>query len=104
MFNNGVCLSRSLFVNNVKMFLALAGIDPKGYSGHSFRIGGATTAASAGLMDWEIKVLGRWSSDTYQNYIRTPTSVLLGFANRMSKTEHNTLYNFRNPYVKNIFQ
>jgi hypothetical protein len=102
-FQNGVSLSRALFVSNVKMYLALAGIDPRGYSGHSFRIGGATTAAAAGLADWEIKILGRWSSDTYQRYIRTPTSSLIGFAKRMTTQHYDRIYNMRNPYVKNIF-
>lgn len=43
------------------------------FAGHSFRIGAATTAASA---PWLIKVLGRWPSDCFERYIKTPPSVL----------------------------
>ncbi|XP_048583959.1 uncharacterized protein LOC125563135 [Nematostella vectensis] len=45
--------------------------------GHSLRIGTASYAAAAGLPDWLIKVLGRWSSDCYQLYVRTPQNILL---------------------------
>ena len=48
---------------------------------HSFSRGGATDAATAGLMDWE---LGLWSSDAYQQYIQTPTSVMVNFASRIA--------------------
>ena len=102
-FDNGLCLSRHLLIRYTKLYLILTGIDAKLYSGHSFRIGGATSAAAAGMADWEIKVLGRWTSDTYHRYIRTPTSLLVGFANRMTQTIPNTLYNHQNPYIANIF-
>lgn len=102
-FKNSVPLSRKLFVNHVKMYLALSGIDPEHYSGHSFRIGGATTAAAAGLADWEIQILGRWTSNTYQRYIRTPSTLLVNFAQRMTCQDYAPIYNFRTPYVKNVF-
>ena len=53
--------------------------------GHSFRVGAASTAAAAGLPDWLIKVLGRWSSGCYQLYIHTPQNVLMSAAPRMAR-------------------
>jgi hypothetical protein len=50
------------------------------YSSHSFRIDAATTAASAGIPDHLIKSLGRWSSNAYLLYIRTPSPVLTSIA------------------------
>ena len=47
------------------------GLPFESLKGHSFRIGAASAAAAAGLPDWLIKVLGRWSSNCYQLYIRT---------------------------------
>ena len=50
------------------------------YSSHSFRIGTATTAASAGIPDHLIKTLGRWPSNAYLLYIRIPSPVLTSIA------------------------
>ena len=69
-FQSRAPLTRSNFVTHFKNALSIAGIDPAGYSGHSFRIGAATTAARRGLQDSTIKQLGRWRSDAYQRYIK----------------------------------
>ena len=69
-FQSGAPLTRSNFVTHFKNALSIARIDPAGYSGHSFRIGAATTAARRGLQDSTIKQLGRWRSDAYQRYIK----------------------------------
>ena len=61
-----------------------AGLPYRSLKGHSFRIGAASVAIEAGLPDWLIKVLGCWSSDCYQLYIRTPQSTLESVAPRMA--------------------
>ena len=53
-------LTRQRFVTAVRTGLDKAGIDSSKYSGHSFRIGAATTAAQNGMEDSIIKTLGRW--------------------------------------------
>lgn len=40
------------------------------FAGHSLRAGGATALAVAGVSSERIKLAGRWSSDTFQIYIR----------------------------------
>ncbi len=52
-------LTRMRFVAKVKGALTTAGMD---YSGHSFRMGAATTAAQQGISDATIKMLGRWNN------------------------------------------
>jgi len=74
----GKALSRTRFVAEVQKALISRGKSAKGYTGHSFRSGAATTAASRGLGEATIKMLGRWSSAAYQVYIKTPREHLAG--------------------------
>ena len=69
---DGQPLSRDHFVHYLKEALGRCGIDSGRYSGHSFRIGVATTAAQAGVPDHLIKAMGRWNSEAYQVYIQSP--------------------------------
>ena len=50
---------------------------------HSFRIGGASALAAAGVPDYIIQTLGRWSSDSFLRYIRLPARALLAYQARM---------------------
>lgn len=86
---------------NLRLFLTsllgLLGIPADHYSTHSFRIGGATSAAIAGLKDFEIQLLGRWSSDCYKRYIRSPLNTFIDISKRISTTQDNT-YQYASPY------
>ncbi|XP_070566899.1 integrase/recombinase xerD homolog [Ptychodera flava] len=76
-FADGTWLTRQRLNLCLRELLTQAGIsDAKMYATHSFRSGAATTAAEAGLPDWLIKTLGRWRSDAYQIYIKTPRETL----------------------------
>ena len=82
LFRDGRPLSRQILASKVQHILHSAGYSGT-YSGHSFRIGAATTAAACGVTDHLIKTLGRWSSDAYQVYIRTPISSIVQVTNQL---------------------
>jgi len=48
---SGAPLSQRRFISSLREALSQAGISPIGYSGHSLRIGAATTAATLGMSD-----------------------------------------------------
>jgi len=50
-FNDDTLLSHIHVCSELKLGLQAAGIDSSGYSGHSFRIGAASTAAQVGFSD-----------------------------------------------------
>ena len=62
----GKPLMFNYFVSHVRCILTQIGMDTTHYSGHSFRIGAASTACAARLEDHLIRTLGRWSSDCYR--------------------------------------
>lgn len=73
---NGVPLTRATLVKELQVTLQQAGISASLYSGHSFRIGAATTAAKCGFEDSLIQTLGRWKSAAYKLYIKIPRQEL----------------------------
>ncbi|CAH3020177.1 unnamed protein product [Porites evermanni] len=75
-FQSGNYLIRAKVTTIIRTLLQWLGISSELYASHSFRIGAATSAAEAGLPPWLIQTLGRWSSNCYTLYIRTPPSVL----------------------------
>lgn len=75
-FSDGRPLTRQRLVLQLQRVLAEVGVDSSRFSGHSFRIGAATTAAARGIEDSLIRTLGRWESEAYQRYIRLPRQKL----------------------------
>ncbi|XP_057201501.1 mucin-17-like [Triplophysa rosa] len=64
------------FQKHLKAVLLLSGIPADHFSGHSFRIGVATTAAQKGLSQSQIQALGRWTSEAFKSYIRSDHSII----------------------------
>ena len=83
LFKDGSHLTREQLVQHVRQALKAAGMDTEGYTGHSFRIGTATTAALSGVEDSVIKMLGRWESEAYQRYLQTPRDALAAVSARL---------------------
>lgn len=67
---DGCPLRRSMFVRLVQEAISAAGMQGSHFNGHSFRIGAASAASAAGVPETTIKILGRWRSMAYQQYIR----------------------------------
>jgi len=74
---SGSWLTHSSLTKELRFILQQCGFLSNNFYFHSFRIGAATSAAAAGIPAWLIKVLGRWSSDCYELYIKTPQSTIL---------------------------
>ena len=84
-WDNRIPLSKTKFVDATRQALSAANLPAKDYVGHSFRIGAATTAATAGLEDSTIQTLGRWKSTSYQLYIRTSLQQLATVSAALSR-------------------
>ena len=84
-FHDDTPLSRPQLISHLRHALSLLGMNVSNYSGHSFRIGAASTAAAAGLSDSCIQKLDRWRSTAFKSYIRTSTSSLAAMSEVLSK-------------------
>ena len=75
-YKSGAFLTREKLTRETRLLISKGGLHSSEFAGHSFRIGAPTTAASVNQPPWLIKALGRWSSDCFERYIKTPPSVL----------------------------
>ena len=85
-FEDGRLLTKDRFVAAVRRALSKAGIDASAYSGHSFRIGAATTAGKKGVSAEKIKTLGRWESAAYLLYLRLSREDLTSVSSIISQS------------------
>ena len=56
---------------------------------HSFRIGGASAVAAAGIPYFVIQALGRWKSDSFKRYIRLSPDYIGGGGGNTNYWPHN---------------
>jgi len=61
----------------------IPGLDPSDYGTHSFRSGGATALMAAGYDIAYIKMMGRWSSNCFERYLRLDISAVQDMARAM---------------------
>ena len=92
MFQNKKFLTRRDINNALKSYLNVNNV-----SSHSFRIGAATTAASAGYPKWLIQNLGRWTSDCFRTYIRITNSTIAKVCKSLVNT--SAIYQIFDPDV-----
>ena len=80
LYQGGSYLTRQGFTTLVRTTLQQAGLDDSQYAAHSFRIGAATTEEEVRILDVHMKMLGRWKSNAYQLYVRTPQEKLVSLS------------------------
>jgi len=73
---------KSDFMQMLRTYAERIGLDPQSVGGHSVRIGGATDAKDAGCTDMEIRILGRWASDTFLTYTRYTSAHIASLVKR----------------------
>jgi hypothetical protein len=77
-------------VEEIRKLLRALELPEDNYAGHRFRIGGATSAALAGIEDSTIQLLGRWQSGAFLRYIRTPHERLAAMSVALASQNHFT--------------
>ena len=82
-FSSGAFLTRADIVKLLKDCLPAS----VNINTHSFRIGGASAAASAGLPETTIKILGRWSSDAYKRYVHFSDDNVINWSRMIACTQ-----------------
>lgn len=79
-------LTHTSFIAILKKSLLAAGINPEGYTGHSFRRGGATWAFKANIPGELIQIIGDWASDAYKLYLDHDLSTKLLVAQKIKES------------------
>ena len=70
---DGSAVKTEVFTRQLKGAVAFCDLDCSSYKSHSFHIGAASLPAENGMSDAQIRGLGRWKSDAFKLYIRSPT-------------------------------
>ncbi len=82
-------LTISKFIDTFREIMHLSGDeDPTGFTGHSFRRGGASCAFQAGVPGEIIQVCGDWASDAYKKYLEFSMNNKLFIAKKFASYMH----------------
>jgi hypothetical protein len=80
-FEDGSPVTRRWLMSRVDELLRSIHHDPRAYSSHSFRKGGAVSLQQQGVEDSIIRRTGRWKSDAFNLYVRHASTDSLVAAN-----------------------
>ena len=69
----------------MRLGLLRANLPADKYVGHSFWIGAATTAVSAGIKDSIIQTLGRWQNSSYLLYVQLDPRHMASLSSTVAK-------------------
>ena len=90
--SSGLPLDRRTMIAFLQSLVARAGLpDAHLYNGISFRKGGASSLAAAGVPDRVIKAAGRWRSECYQLYVQLSLSELQSASRRVAALDPVTV-------------
>ena len=67
----------------IKRAAAVIGVNPRSYSSHSLRSGGATAMFLGGATDATVRLFGRWNSDAYLRYLHISTATTNNLSSSM---------------------
>ena len=87
-FQDGSFLTRQAVADLLKLSLP----NVRYVNSHSLRIGGASAAASAGVPDSTIQIMGRWSSNAYLLYLRLRDEDISSVTSRIATVSTITRY------------
>jgi hypothetical protein len=81
-----VSVTHHSFTSHLRHLLSQSGFSPQGYSGHSFRRGGATWAFRIGVPGELIQLHGDWRSDAYKVYLEVDFSTKVSVSASIRKS------------------
>lgn len=71
--SDGSSITRSQFFKFFHRAVVFCNLEPRFYTSHSLRIGCASTLQAQGVPEQTIMNLGRWRSQAFRSYLRTPS-------------------------------